>query len=95
MQDDGMFTLVSLLGAMATGPSNAGNRSDGKLCVAQGGECRFNHKYYSIGMRDSKSWSTPAADDTCSERCPYLRDEPRDMGTEEERRNRVDKMLGM
>lgn len=41
------------------------------VCVAQGGECRYNYKYYSPGMRDAKSWGTPIVDDDCPDRCGY------------------------
>jgi hypothetical protein len=92
--NDGLFTMVTLLGAMANGPSNAGDREDGKVCTAQAGECRFNGRYYSLGMRDAKSWSMPAADETCPDRCPYLSEQYRDLGTEEERRNRMGDMIG-
>ena len=72
MKDDGLFLMTALQGAMAMGHSNAGIREDGKICTAQGGECRFNSRYYTPGMHDAKSWSMPCADDTCSARCPYL-----------------------
>ena len=55
MMNDGLFHAVALFGAIAAGPSNAGLRSDGKICTAQGGECRFNSRYYTPGMRDAKS----------------------------------------
>ena len=90
---DGLAALVGLLGGMAAGPSNAGNRMDGKICTAQPGECRYNSRYYTPGMRDAKSWSDPCADEDCPERCLYLQGTPRDMGTEEERRERVDDIL--
>lgn len=41
------------------------------VCVAQGGECRYNHKYYSPGMGDAKSWRTPIVDSDCPDRCCY------------------------
>lgn len=41
------------------------------VCVAQGGECRYNHKYYTPGMRDTKSWTTPIIDEDCPNRCGY------------------------
>ena len=95
MSDDGLVTLVGLLGGMAAGPSNSGKRDDGKICTAQPGECRYNHRYYSPGMRDAKSWSMPCADDTCPDRCPYLRGEDgwRDMGSSEERQERVNDFI--
>ena len=77
MSNDGLFNATVLFGAMANGPANSGNRKDGQICTAQGGECRFNARYYSLGMRDTKSWSMPHADETCPQRCPYLNDEPR------------------
>lgn len=93
MKGDGLFTLVGLMGAIAGGPSNVGARKDGKICTAQAGECRFNSKYYSVGMRDAKSWSMPCADESCPARCGYLTESPRDMGTEEERRERAGDLL--
>lgn len=93
MSNDGLFQLVGLFSAIANGPSNVGNRSDGKICVAQAGECRYNHRYYSPGMRDSKSWSMPCADDSCSDRCGYLQDKARNMGTQDERYERVGNMI--
>jgi hypothetical protein len=90
---DGFFHLVGLLGAIANGPSNAGERKDGKICTAQAGECRFNHRYYSLGMRDAKSWSMPCADETCPDRCPYLRGDERYLGTEQERRKLANGMI--
>ena len=92
-KNDGLFNMVSLFGAMANGPANTGDRADGKICTAQGGECRSNSKYYSPGMRGAHSWSMPHADNTCPERCPYLRDEPRDMGSSEERHEAVGGMI--
>jgi hypothetical protein len=89
MMGEGLATLLGLFYGMAAGPSNAGNREDGKICTAQPGECRYNSRYYSMGMRDAKSWSDPCADDTCDSRCPYLRGTPRDMGDEPERRERA------
>lgn len=86
---DGLFTLIGLTGAIANGQSNAGNRDDGKICTAQAGECRFNHRYYSPGMRDAKSWSMPCADNTCPDRCPYLRGDPVPVEPEEKRRERA------
>jgi len=41
------------------------------VCVAQGGECRYNYKYYSPGMGDAKSWRTPIVDSDCPDRCGY------------------------
>jgi len=91
---DGLLMMAGLLGAIANGPSNAGNRKDDKICAAQAGECRYNHKYYSPGMRDAKSWSMPCADESCPARCGYLQEQPRDMGTEEERRERAFRIIG-
>ena len=91
MSDEGLFNMV--MGAMANGPANTGERDDGKICTAQGGECRFNSKYYSPGMRDAKSWGMPHADNGCTERCPYLNDEARDMGSSEERKGRVFELI--
>jgi len=90
---DGLFTMIGLAGAIANGPSNAGVRNDGKVCTAQAGECRFNRKYYTPGMRDAKSWSTPCADNSCPATCPYLQGTPEDPGTEEERRKLADDIL--
>jgi len=41
------------------------------VCLAQGGECRFNDSYYTPGMNDEKSWTTPIIDKQCPNRCPY------------------------
>jgi hypothetical protein len=41
------------------------------VCTAQGGECRYNHRYYSPGMHDSKSWTTPIIDRSCPNECGY------------------------
>lgn len=93
MKDDGLFAMVGLMGALANGPSNCGSRSDGKICTAQGGECRYNYNYYSPGMRDAKSWQMPSADESCPARCGYLQERPRDMGNEEERRKRANSIM--
>jgi len=90
--NDGMFVMASLLGAIWGGPSNLGKRSDGKICTAQGGECRANHRFYSLGMRDAKSWAQPCADDTCPARCGYLRGEARDI-PQEQRQEFVQDMI--
>lgn len=41
------------------------------VCTAQGGECRHNENYYTPGMRDEKSWTTPIIDETCPNCCGY------------------------
>ena len=41
------------------------------VCIAQGGECRYNYKYYSPGLNDRKSWTTPIIDEDCPDRCCY------------------------
>lgn len=41
------------------------------VCIAQGGECRYNHDYYSPGLNDKKSWTTPIVDKSCPDRCCY------------------------
>jgi hypothetical protein len=41
------------------------------VCLAQGGECRHNYKYYSPGLSDTKSWRTPIIDDSCPDQCRY------------------------
>lgn len=41
------------------------------VCIAQGGECRYNHKFYSLGLNDTKSWTTPIIDESCPNRCYY------------------------
>lgn len=74
MKRDSLAEMAQLFGAMHNGPSRAGNRADGKICMAQGGECRFNRRYYTLGMADAKSWSMPCADNSCPTRCPYLVD---------------------
>lgn len=39
------------------------------VCIAKGGECRYNHRYYTSGMRNEKSWTTPIIDATCPNEC--------------------------
>ncbi len=41
------------------------------VCLAQGGECRYNHNYYSPGLQDRKSWTTPIIDESCPGECGY------------------------
>jgi hypothetical protein len=41
------------------------------VCTAQGGECRYNPRYYSPGLRDAKSWTTPIIDHSCPNECPF------------------------
>lgn len=41
------------------------------VCLAQGGECRYNHKYYSPGLSDAKSWTTPIIDEDCPDQCCF------------------------
>lgn len=41
------------------------------VCLAKGGECRLNNRYYSFGMSDEKSWTTPIIDKSCPEQCGY------------------------
>lgn len=41
------------------------------VCIAQGGECRYNHKYYSYRLNDAKSWRTPIIDEDCPDQCCY------------------------
>lgn len=41
------------------------------VCIAQGGECRYNSDYYSPGLRDTKSWTTPIVDESCPDQCCY------------------------
>lgn len=41
------------------------------VCLAQGGECRYNYKYYSPGLNDAKSWTTPIIDEDCPDQCCY------------------------
>ena len=41
------------------------------VCIAQGGECRYNHRYYSPGLNDRKSWTTPIVDNDCPTKCCY------------------------
>lgn len=41
------------------------------VCIAQGGECRYNHDYYSPGLHDRKSWTTPIIDESCPDQCCY------------------------
>ena len=63
-----------LLSSCMMGRRKKGNRKDGKVCDAKPGECRFNNKYYSPGMRDEKSWSMPSSDETCNINCGFLID---------------------
>ncbi len=41
------------------------------VCIAQGGECRYNHNYYSPGLNDRKSWTTPIVEKSCPDACCY------------------------
>jgi len=41
------------------------------VCLAQGGECRYNYNYYSPGLSDRKSWTTPIVDESCPNQCCY------------------------
>jgi hypothetical protein len=41
------------------------------VCIAQGGECRYNYKYCSPGLNDIKSWTTPIADKDCPDQCCF------------------------
>lgn len=41
------------------------------VCIAQGGECRSNYNYYSPGLNDKKSWTTPIIDESCPDHCHY------------------------
>jgi len=41
------------------------------VCLAQGGECRYNYNYYSPGLNDKKSWTTPIIDESCRDECLY------------------------
>ncbi len=41
------------------------------VCLAKGGECRLNNKYYTLGMNDTKSWTTPIIEVVCPHNCPY------------------------
>jgi len=70
--NDGLLEMTRLFGAIGMGQSNQGTRSDGQICKAQAGECRYNSRFYTPGMRDAKSWSMPCADDDCPLRCAYL-----------------------
>ncbi len=56
-----------------SGKRSCFNEVDGQktVCVAQGGECRYNHNYYTSGMGDAKSWTTPIIDNTCPDQCTY------------------------
>jgi hypothetical protein len=73
MEGDGLFFATALFGAMNMRPNNAGTRKDGAICTAQGGECRYNSRFYTPGMRDAKSWTVPIADDSCPVKCWALR----------------------
>ena len=41
------------------------------VCLAQGGECRYNDKFYSWGLNDMKSWTTPIIDESCPDQCCF------------------------
>ena len=41
------------------------------VCLAKGGECRHNRNYYSPGLRDETSWTTPIIDSSCPNKCGY------------------------
>ncbi len=41
------------------------------VCIAQAGECRCNYNYYSPGLNDKKSWTTPIIEESCPDRCLY------------------------
>ena len=92
-QIESMKTMVGLFGAIMAGPSNAGTRRDGAVCTAKPGECRHNYKYYTPGMRDTKSWSDPCADEECPMTCPFLSKTPHPREPEEERRRTAINML--
>ena len=94
MGNDGLATLLSLAYGIAAGPSNAGCRKDGKVCVAQPGECRYNSRYYTLGMHDRKSWSDPCADDTCPDRCCFLSTSSVEREPEEVRKARAMSLFG-
>lgn len=42
------------------------------VCLAKGGECRFNGTYYDCcgGLNSAKSWVTPIINHTCPNECP-------------------------
>lgn len=40
------------------------------VCLAQGGECRRNPRFYSPGLDDPRSWRTPVIDKSCPDNCP-------------------------
>ncbi len=68
-----MFQLCQAIKNGSCHSNNNGNRKDKKICTARGGECRFNNKYYTIGLKDNKSWTIPSADENCPNDCPYLK----------------------
>jgi len=41
------------------------------VCLAQGGECRYNPKYFTPEMNDVKSWTTPIIDELCPDECIF------------------------
>jgi hypothetical protein len=41
------------------------------VCLAQGGECRYNHNYFSWSLNDKKSWTTPIIAECCPDTCSY------------------------
>jgi hypothetical protein len=72
MEGDVLFAATELFGSMQIRQSNSGTRKDGAICTAQGGECHHNSNYYTMGMRDAKSWTVPIADDSCPIKCGFL-----------------------
>lgn len=64
--------LFKVLFNSAVRPLKLGTRSDGLICSARGGECRFNFKYHGFNHHDDRFWKMPVADEDCSMKCPYL-----------------------
>jgi hypothetical protein len=41
------------------------------VCLAKGGECRYNSRYYGRGLNSIEGWTTPIIDKDCPDRCAY------------------------
>ncbi len=80
-KDAALMTEIILLGGRNAGfntnpdaknqPCFIEENGEKIVCLAQGGECRYNHNYYSPGMGDAKSWRTPVIEESCPDACCY------------------------
>ena len=69
----GLYNFMNVDNSARVGKSNRGCRLDGRICTAQGGECRHNAKYYTGYLDDEQSWKLPSADESCpSKGCCFL-----------------------